>query len=74
MRWRNANIETEKSEQTPFAQIFLSQYYYLFNVCAVKRFKDCNTKLDHAKLLSSSIFLCRAKHSHAKFPATASET
>ena len=52
MRWRNANIETEKSEQTLFAQIFLSQYYYLFNVCTVKRFKDCNTKLDHANLLS----------------------
>ena len=26
MWWRNLNIETEKSEQTVFAQISLSQY------------------------------------------------
>ena len=31
----------------------------LFTVHAVKRFKDCNTKLDHAKLLSLVIcYLC----------------
>ena len=57
MQWRNLNlnIETEKSEQTLFAQISLSQYKYLLTVCAVKRFYDCNTKLAHAELLSLDI-------------------
>ena len=30
---------------------FLCFDFKIFNVCAAKRFKDCNTKLGHAKLL-----------------------
>ena len=48
--------ETEKSEQTLFAQISLSQYLDLFTVCATKHFKDRNEKLDHAEHLSFGIF------------------
>ena len=44
------NIETEKSEQTYFPQISLSQYYD--TTCATKHFKDHNKKLDYAELLS----------------------
>ena len=40
---------TEKSEQTVFAQISLSQYSDLFTVLAVKRIRDGNTKFDNAK-------------------------
>ena len=54
MQWRNLNlnIETEKSVQTLFAQISLFHYKYFLTVCGVK---DCNTKLDHAELLSLGI-------------------
>ena len=51
MQWRTLNIETEKSEQTVFAQISLSVLRF-FTVCAMKHLKDCYTKLDHAELLS----------------------
>ena len=55
MRWRNLNIETEKSEQTLFAHFSLFQYSDVFTVCAEKRYKDCNTKLDQAGRLCLSI-------------------
>ena len=55
MRWGNLNIATEKSEQTVFAQISLSQYKdFVYRVC-LNCFKDCNTKLDHPESLSLSI-------------------
>ena len=56
MHWRNLNTETGKSEQTKFAQIFLSQYKDFYRVCC-KAFQEFNTKLDHAELLSISIVL-----------------
>ena len=45
---KKLNIETEKSEQTLFVQISLSQY----SACATKQFKD-HKKLDHADPLSA---------------------
>ena len=38
------NIAREKSQQTDFS--------VLFNMCAVKRNKDSNTKLDHPEFFS----------------------
>ena len=35
---------------------FLCLSIKIFAVCAVRRFKNCNTKLDHEERLSSSIF------------------
>ena len=46
--WRNLNFETEKSVCSDFSVSVLR----FFTVCAVKCFKDCNTKLDHAEFLS----------------------
>ena len=54
----NLNIETEKSEQTMFAQISLGSMLRLF----LLHFKDCNTKLDHAEPLSLSLFLQKRPH------------
>ena len=54
---KSLNIETEKSVQTPFVQTFLSQYEVCFTTCALKHFKDYNTKLDHAELLSLNILV-----------------
>ena len=47
---KNLNIETEKSEQTLFAQIFLSQYYDSSTACTTKHFKDHNP--GHEELLT----------------------
>ena len=44
-----------KWTQKLFAQISLSQSLDFFTVCTVRRFKDCNTKLDHAELSSLNI-------------------
>ena len=46
-------IRREKSEHTLLD--FSVSVLRLFTMCAVKRFKHYNTKLDHAKLLSLSI-------------------
>ena len=53
MRWRNRNIETEKSEQCLLKFLYLD--IMIFTVCIEKHFKNCYTKLDRAELLSSSI-------------------
>ena len=52
MHWRNLNTETEKSEQTEFAPISLSQYKEFYTVYALTRFKNCNTNMDRAEHLS----------------------
>ena len=46
----NLNNETEKSKQTLSLNIKI-----FFTMCAVKGFKNCNTKLDDAELLFLSI-------------------
>ena len=47
LRQRILNIETKKSEQTLQCLFrFLCLNIKIFTVCAVKRFKNCNTKLD----------------------------
>ena len=48
--------EKTEYEQTLFDQISLSQYKDFFTMCFVKRFKECNTKLYHAELLSLNIY------------------
>ena len=53
MRWRNRNIETDKSEQRGFAPISLSKCYKIFyRLCCEAfqslQYKVCNIKFDHA--------------------------
>ena len=50
----NLNIETEKSEQTLFAQISLSQYLDFLRMFYMA-FERWNTQLDIAEFLSFSI-------------------
>ena len=49
---------------------FLCLHIKIFTSSVVKRFKDCNTKLDHAELLSSSV-LCAISESSRTVSFTA---
>ena len=50
MRWRKLNIETQKSEQTEFARISVSQYYDCFYCVCSEAFKGLQHKIGHAEL------------------------